>query len=121
MAMQEADKLTVTWKPPLTDNGCPITLYYVEMASASGKSRKLGAWVQIYQGDDTTCTVDGLQPGREYTCRVRAANKVRHATAHRHAYLPTPHAMEALLGLQGPWSARSKAQDAGACSQRRSG
>ncbi|KAG1670997.1 hypothetical protein FOA52_014239 [Chlamydomonas sp. UWO 241] len=81
-----ASDVALSWAPPEVDNGAAVTGYLVDAArgahgggGASGAKggKKSGAavtWAQVYAGPTPSCTVPGLQPGREYQFRVRAAN-----------------------------------------------
>ena len=57
--------LTVTWQPPASNGGAPITGYQV---STNGGS----SWSSV--GAVTSATVSGLTNGRSYRVRVRAIN-----------------------------------------------
>lgn len=55
----------------MVDGGSPITCYSVEMSSVEKDEPK-----EIYQGSETECTVSNLLPGKTYSFRLHAANKM---------------------------------------------
>jgi hypothetical protein len=59
---------TVTWDPPASDGGSPITQYSVTSDPASS--------TEVVDGSTTTVEVTGLTNGVSYTFRVRASNAV---------------------------------------------
>lgn len=67
-----ADSATLSWQPPSSDGGSPITNYIIEM-----KSRKDLKWKRINKDNvtDTTFTVPGLTEEDEYEFRITAENK----------------------------------------------
>ena len=68
-----ADTASLSWQPPASDGGSPITNYIVEM-------RRVGdvKWKPANKGEvtpDAKYVVKGLQDGDEYEFRVTAENK----------------------------------------------
>jgi Fibronectin type III domain/Pentapeptide repeats (9 copies)/Pentapeptide repeats (8 copies) len=59
----------VSWGPPISDGGSPITGYSVSVGSGR---RALSCTTTTA----TTCTVAGLMDGRQYSAKVRAVNSV---------------------------------------------
>lgn len=73
--------MTVTWQPPTTDNGSPVTGYTLDMAPSNSRAGANGvaasSWQQVATTTGSECTsapVSGLLPGRSYLFRVRATN-----------------------------------------------
>lgn len=66
----DRDSVVLTWKPPDSDGGNPIKGYVVEKRTPKGQ------WARATAGviPDTTATLTGLEPGREYEFRVAAVN-----------------------------------------------
>ncbi len=64
--------MTLTWTPPDSDNGSPITGYIVEK-----RDRMSTRWTKVTRETVTelTYTVTGLNEGNEYDFRVSAENK----------------------------------------------
>lgn len=53
--------MTLEWKPPEDDGGCPIDHYDIEkMDTATGR------WVPCGRTDATKAVVNNLQPGKIY-------------------------------------------------------
>ncbi|XP_033098963.1 fibronectin type-III domain-containing protein 3A-like isoform X2 [Anneissia japonica] len=69
----KANLLNLRWGPPAYDGGSAITEYSIEMTSADNDIAK-----EVHVGPATCldCTVNGLLPGRCYTFKLRAFNKV---------------------------------------------
>lgn len=57
--------------PPLVDGGSPIYCYDVEMSPVEKDEPR-----EVYQGSEVECTVSNLLPGKTYSFRLRAANKI---------------------------------------------
>ena len=66
---------TISWSPPKSDGGSPITGYTVTVPGATCSTA--GA---------TTCTVSGLTDGHGYLARVRAVNAIGTGNASRPAH-----------------------------------
>lgn len=66
----KATSMDLTWTPPSSDGGSPITAYNVERKEAFSTR-----WVAAEQVMGTSCTVTGLKEGTEYQFRVTAINK----------------------------------------------
>ncbi|KAK0400071.1 hypothetical protein QR680_003339 [Steinernema hermaphroditum] len=64
------DRVTLDWKVPEDDGGCPIDHYEIEKMDQS-----TGRWVPCGRAEDTHAVVQNLQPGHQYLFRVRAVNK----------------------------------------------
>ncbi|XP_038047568.1 titin-like [Patiria miniata] len=66
------DSMTLSWSPPKTDGGSPISGYYVEKKDRFGLR-----WTRVNREptQDTTMRVPGLSEGEEYQFRVVAENK----------------------------------------------
>uniref|UniRef100_A0A1I7XS04 non-specific serine/threonine protein kinase n=1 Tax=Heterorhabditis bacteriophora TaxID=37862 RepID=A0A1I7XS04_HETBA len=67
------DCCTLTWKPPKTDGGAPITNYIIEklcLKGADPRWEKVSSFVR-----NTTYTVPNLQEGERYKFRIRAENQ----------------------------------------------
>ncbi|KHN73749.1 Twitchin [Toxocara canis] len=64
------DHMTLEWKPPLDDGGCPIDHYDIEKMDLA-----TGRWVPCGRAEDTKAVVQNLQAGKTYQFRVRAVNK----------------------------------------------
>ena len=64
-------KMTITWTPPESDGGSPLTGYVVER-----KEKTSSRWVRVTKETvtETTLTVTGLTEGSEYQFRVIAEN-----------------------------------------------
>ena len=63
---------TVTWSPPISDGGSPITSYTVELKDSFSPR-----WVVVEKEMFTECsvTLKKLREGTEYMVRVTAENK----------------------------------------------
>uniref|UniRef100_A0A2K6F8C2 Fibronectin type-III domain-containing protein 3A n=1 Tax=Propithecus coquereli TaxID=379532 RepID=A0A2K6F8C2_PROCO len=66
-----AKEIQLRWVPPLADGGSPISCYGVEMSPAEKDEPR-----DVYQGTEVECTVSNLLPGKTYSFRLRAANKM---------------------------------------------
>ncbi|XP_075389394.1 fibronectin type-III domain-containing protein 3A isoform X1 [Tenrec ecaudatus] len=67
----KAKELQLRWGPPQIDGGSPISCYGLEMSPADEDEAK-----EVYQGSEVECTVSSLLPGKTYSFRLRAANKM---------------------------------------------
>lgn len=67
-----ADSAVLTWKPPTSDGGSPLTQYIIEKRD----SRKT-TWSKVASVDakQLTCTATKLLEGTPYLFRVVAVNK----------------------------------------------
>lgn len=68
-----AETIKLSWVPPASDGGSPITNYIVDKRETSRAE-----WAQVsakISGQVTECTVQRLIEGREYQFRVRAENR----------------------------------------------
>lgn len=66
-----ADKCIISWSPPKSDGGAPITNYIVDKRETSHL-----AWVLVNSAvEGTTCKIGKLLEGNEYIFRIRAENK----------------------------------------------
>ena len=72
IANMTKDSANLTWSPPASDGGSPITNYKVEMRKKGDKSWKP---VPKDEGPVTECTVPGLEEEKLYEFRVTAENK----------------------------------------------
>ena len=61
--------MTLDWKPPEDDGGCPIDHYELEKLDTS-----TGQWVPCGRTKENTFKVDNLQKGKLYKFRVKAIN-----------------------------------------------
>ncbi|NWH28079.1 TITIN protein, partial [Grus americana] len=69
-----ADKMTISWLPPLDDGGSKITNYVIEKKEANRRT-----WVPVTNEPKeclftTTCKIPKLLEGREYQIRIYAEN-----------------------------------------------
>ena len=75
MRLTEVNKtaVTLTWNPPTSDNGSPITKYLIEKADAGRRH-----FASVGESEATTLTykVTGLFEGSEYMFRVIAVNAI---------------------------------------------
>uniref|UniRef100_A0A8I3X6A5 Fibronectin type III domain containing 3A n=1 Tax=Callithrix jacchus TaxID=9483 RepID=A0A8I3X6A5_CALJA len=67
----KAKEIQLRWGPPLVDGGSPISCYSVEMSPIEKDEPR-----EVYQGFEVECTVSSLLPGKTYSFRLRAANKM---------------------------------------------
>ncbi|KAL1471015.1 hypothetical protein MTO96_023934 [Rhipicephalus appendiculatus] len=67
-----AEGCTLKWNPPVDDGGVPVDHYVVEKLDPN-----TGLWVPAGDtiGPETQMKVKGLQPGKTYKFRVKAANR----------------------------------------------
>lgn len=63
---------TVSWEPPESDGGSPITSYVVEL-----RDRTSVKWspVQVTKADELSAVINDVIENKEYIFRVRAENK----------------------------------------------
>lgn len=63
--------MTLTWKPPDSDGGTPLTAYIIESRPSA-----ISSWSQLgkVKGDVLTYTAEDLREGTEYHFRVSAVN-----------------------------------------------
>lgn len=69
------EHISVTWKPPAKDGGCPITGYHVEVAEARPELK----WLRVNSRpikEPKFRIDDGIKPEKKYVIRVRAINSV---------------------------------------------
>lgn len=69
------EHISVTWKPPAKDGGCPITGYHVEMAEARPELK----WLRVNSRpikESKFRIDDGIKPEKKYVIRIRAINSV---------------------------------------------
>lgn len=67
----KAKEIQLRWGPPQVDGGSPISCYAVEMTPADKDEPR-----DVYQGSEVECTVSSLLPGKTYSFRLRAANRI---------------------------------------------
>ncbi|XP_027446653.1 fibronectin type-III domain-containing protein 3A isoform X3 [Zalophus californianus] len=67
----KAKEIQLRWGPPLVDGGSPIFCYGVEMSPVEKDEPR-----EVYQGSEVECTVSNLLPGKTYSFRLHAANKM---------------------------------------------
>lgn len=72
VATAGVESATLTWSPPASDGGAPITRYVVTSVEDPGQSCTTEATLPA--PPPTTCTLSGLTPGRAYTFTVVAHN-----------------------------------------------
>lgn len=68
------DFLSIAWKPPQRDGGCPIRGYHIEMCEAGTEK-----WMRVNSRPVKELKYrveEGLVPEKEYILRVRAINSV---------------------------------------------
>lgn len=63
---------TVSWEPPLSDGGSPITSYVIEL-----RDRTSVKWspVQLTKADELSAIINDVIENKEYIFRVKAENK----------------------------------------------
>lgn len=69
------EHISVTWKPPAKDGGCPVTGYHVEVAEARPELK----WLRVNTRPVKEAKFridDGIKPEKKYVIRVRAINSV---------------------------------------------
>ena len=68
----DSTKITISWSPPESDGGSPITGYTIEKKETSSTR-----WTKAHRDSvsETTFTVKDLMEGKEYEFRVAATNK----------------------------------------------
>lgn len=66
------DSITLSWEPPETDGGSPLTEYVIEKRDTK---RSMWAPVTKVPASKTSCVADKLQEGSDYLFRVTAVNK----------------------------------------------
>ena len=63
------------WNYPDRDGGSAVTTYEVSLDGES-TSAAAAAPVVVYKGNELVCSINSLQPGKNYSARVRCMNKV---------------------------------------------
>lgn len=63
---------TISWEPPKSDGGSPITSYIIEL-----RDRTSVKWspVQVTKADELSAVINDVIENKEYIFRVRAENK----------------------------------------------
>jgi len=63
---------SVSWEPPESDGGSPVTSYVIEL-----RDRTSVKWtpVQVTKADELTAVINDVIENKEYIFRVRAENK----------------------------------------------
>lgn len=86
------DYIILTWQPPESDGGTPVTGYFIER-STPGSSR----WLRVNRDavPDTTFKVPDLIEDTEYEFRIVAINKIGEGP---------PGPKSAPIKAQDPWS-----------------
>jgi uncharacterized repeat protein (TIGR01451 family) len=92
-----ATSASVSFSPPASDGGSPITHYFVQCASSDGGNTR------TVSATSSPRTVINLETGKTYACRVRAVNAV--GTSQFSAYTPSfllgaPSAPEAVFAVR---------------------
>ena len=64
------NSMTLSWSPPSSDGGSPITGYIIEKQEPFSTR-----WTQVDKFTGTSGTIGGLREGNEYQFRVIAINK----------------------------------------------
>ena len=87
-----SSSMTLTWQPPESDGGSPITGYVLEK-----KSPNSGRWIRVSKSPikDTTFTLEDLPEGEELEFRVMAENT---------AGLSKPSACTDIIVAKNPYS-----------------
>ena len=87
--------MKLKWKPPLRDNGAPVTSYTIEYKEPGSNEWIVGPKVKAKKFPDGEVT--GLEPGKKYEFRVRAENK---AGLGEPSESTNPHHMKASLTFE---------------------
>eukprot|EP00061_Rhincodon_typus_P019022 g48455.t1 len=71
------NSVSLTWKPPKTDGGAPVTHYIIESLYLDPTGEKKEGWKQCNRRDveETKFTVEDLIEGGQYEFRVKAVNE----------------------------------------------
>ncbi|XP_051965561.1 fibronectin type-III domain-containing protein 3a-like isoform X1 [Xyrauchen texanus] len=80
----KAREVQLRWAPPLVDGGSVVSSYSVEMFAPQAEDGR-----EVYRGSELDCTVGSLLPGRNYSFRLRAANKAGFGPFSEHSDVTT--------------------------------